>query len=98
MTDEVLRLVAEADALAPTTSSRLSAPTIRHRAGLLAERDDLLADTYGGIREDLQNFRRIFAEKGLAGIQKARESGVALPAWVLAFLGANELRGGGESG
>jgi hypothetical protein len=98
VTDELLRLVDEADALAPTTSSRLSAPTIRHRAGLLAERDDLLADIYGGVREDLQNFRRIFAEKGLAGIRAAREAGVALPAWVLAFLGANELRGEREGG
>ena len=98
VTDELLRLVDEADALAPTTSSRLSAPTIRRRAGLLAERDDLLADTYGGVREDIQNFRRIFAEKGLAGIRAARDSGVALPAWVLAFLGANELRGEGEGG
>jgi hypothetical protein len=98
VTDELLRLVDEADALAPTTSARLSAPSIRNRAGLLAERDDLLADTYGGVREDLQNFRRIFAEKGLAGIRAARESGVALPAWVLAFLGANELRGEREGG
>lgn len=98
VTDELLRLVDEADALAPTTSSRLSAPTIRRRAGLLAERDDLLADTYGDVREDLQNFRRIFAEKGLAGIRAARDSGVALPAWVLAFLGANELRGEREGG
>ena len=98
VTDEVLRLVDEADALAPTTSDRLSAPSIRRRAGLLAERDDLLADAYGGVREDIQNFRRIFAEKGLAGIRAAREAGVALPAWVLAFLGANELRGEGEGG
>ena len=98
VTDEVLRLIDEADALAPTTSERLSSPSIRKRAGLLAVRDDLLADTYGGVREDIQNFRRIFAEKGLAGIRAAREAGVALPAWVLAFLGANELRGEGEGG
>ena len=98
VTDKILDLAAKADALAPTTSARLSAPSIRRRAGLLAERDDLLADIYGGIREDLQNFRRIFAEKGLAGIRAARESGVALPAWVLAFLGANELRGEREGG
>ena len=95
VTDEVLRLVAEADALAPTTSTRLSAPSIRNRAGLLAQRDDLLAGKYGGVRDDLQNFRRIFAEEGLIGLQRARDSGVALPA-LGALVGAHLLRGQGE--
>jgi hypothetical protein len=57
------------------------------RCGLLAEREGLLATKYGGVRDDLQNFRRIFAEAGYVGLQKARDSGVALPAWVGAFLG-----------
>ena len=33
---------------------------------------------------------------GLIGLQKAREAGVALPAWVGAFLGAQQFLGGGE--
>jgi len=57
------------------------------RCGLLPERDDLAATKYGGVRDDIQNFRRIFAESGLAGTRAARDSGVAIPAWVLAFLG-----------
>jgi len=36
------------------------------------------------------------ATEGLIGLQKARESGVALPAWVGAFLGTQQLLGGGE--
>ena len=54
--------------------------------GLLAERAGLAATKYGGVRDDIQNFRRIFAESGLAGIRAARDSGVALPAWVGALL------------
>ena len=64
--------------------------------GLLAERAGLAATKYGGVRDDLQNFRRIFAEAGYVGLQKARDSGVALPAWVGAFLGTQQLLGGGE--
>jgi len=66
--------------------------------GLLAERAGLAATKYGGVRDDIQNFRRIFAESGLAGIRAARDSGVAIPAWVLAFLGAHLLRGQREGG
>lgn len=78
---------------APNVPGRLSAEPIRVRAGLLAERDAALADTYGGVRQDVQNFRRIYAGGGLPAVRAALESGVALPLFAGLSLGLGSARG-----
>ena len=72
---------------APNVPGRLSAEPLRVRAGLLADRDAALAATHGGVRQDLQNFRRIYAQGGLPAIRAALQSGVALPLFAGLSLG-----------
>jgi hypothetical protein len=71
----------------PTAASKLDASgVIRSRALAGANVDeDYAARGFGATREDIQTARRIFAEKGFAGLREARRKGIALPG-IAAFL------------
>ncbi|MFN5825004.1 MAG: hypothetical protein ACK44T_13390 [Sphingomonadales bacterium] len=48
---------------------------------------------FGATREDLQTARRIFAERGFAGLREARRNGIALPG-IAALMSLYGLQGG----
>ena len=90
-TQRVLDRVDQAvEAGATNLPSRLSSEPIRRRAAGLLARDEALAARLGGVRPDIQNFRRLFAEGGLPAVRAALARGdVALPAvGLLAGYGA----------
>ena len=82
-TDQLLSMV-EAN---PALASRLDAsPAIRQRAGAQADVDQMYSMAGAGpTRDDLQTARRIFAERGFAGLREARDKGIALPG-IAAFM------------
>lgn len=59
---------------------RLSAEPIRRRAIGLLNRDATLGPLYGGDRLDMENFRRLFGEGGLAEVRAGLLRGDYLPA------------------
>lgn len=79
------KLLAMADKY-PVAASKLESGNIRSRGMSQADLDDVYsARGMGATREDLQTARRIFGEKGFAGLREARRKGIALPG-IAAFL------------
>jgi len=93
-TDKLLEL---AD-MYPTAAGKLESGNIQNRALSQANIDeDYAARGFGATREDIQTARRIFADKGFAGLREARRQGIALPG-IAAFLSLYGLQDdeGGE--
>ena len=86
-TDELLAL---ADKY-PVAASKLESPLVQNRALSQANLDEQLSSRYGATREDLQTARRIFADKGFAGLREARRQGIALPG-IAALMGLYGLQ------
>jgi hypothetical protein len=75
----------------PVAASKLENPLVQNRALSQANLDESLSSRYGATREDLQTARRIFAEKGFAGLREARRQGIALPG-IAALMGLYGLQ------
>lgn len=87
------QLLAMADRY-PTAAAQLEGGNIRSRASAQANLDeDYAARGFGATREDLQTARRIFAERGFAGLREARRNGIALPG-IAALMSLYGLQGG----
>lgn len=69
----------------------LDSEALRQRAASGAALDEEMAARYGGVREDIQTARRIFAEKGLRGLKEAQKQGIALPG-IVALMSAYGLQ------
>jgi len=93
-TDKLLELVD----MYPVAAGKLESGNIRNRALSQADIDEnYAARGFGATREDLQTARRIFADRGFAGLREARRQGIALPG-IAAFMSLYGLRDdeGGE--
>lgn len=87
------QLLAMADKY-PVAASKLESGNIRSRGLSQADLDESYAARgFGATREDLQTARRIFAEKGFAGLREARRNGIALPG-IAALMSLYGLQGG----
>lgn len=82
VTDEIISAIDQNPVMAATFNDN---PYIGQQALKLLERDEKLAAAKGGVRQDLQNLRRLFAENGgkdwFNRLKKARAAGqISLPA------------------
>ena len=82
VTDQIIAEIDKNPVMAATFNDN---PYIGRQALKLLERDDKLAAAKGGVRQDLQNLRRLIAENGgkdwFARLKKARAAGqISLPA------------------
>ena len=81
---------------APGALAKLDTPEIRNAAKAMMERDyELAARTGQAVREDIQNLRRIIAERGVAALKAALDNKEFLPALLMAVgaggLGASQF-------
>jgi hypothetical protein len=81
---------------APGALAKLDTPEIRNAAKTMMERDyELAARTGQAVREDIQNLRRIIAERGVAALKAALDNKEFLPALLMAVgaggLGASQF-------
>lgn len=81
---------------APGALAKLDTPEIRNAAKAMMERDyELAARTGQAVREDVQNLRRIIAERGVPALKAALDNKEFLPALLMAVgaggLGASQF-------
>ncbi len=72
-------------------------PALRQKAAANLKRDaDFSAQTGTKVRQDVQEARKIFSEKGLAGLKKALKGGAVLPAAAAVVLAPEMMESDGQ--